>query len=306
MLRRREVLLVKEESTYRTDSVPTGSNAVFVSNLQYSSNARQNERPGVKLTKNPYKTVFGGRTVQLTFMVEMKGSGSAGTAPEMDVLLQICGLLKTVNSGTSVVYTPLSSQNKSATIYYYQDGKLHKLLGCIGTLELNLAAGEFGKLNFTITGHPAADTDVALPSPTYVSTTPPIVASATLTVGGYAAICGNVKMMLNGKVAIPPDVNQANGWGQLRVTDWDIAGSIDPEDVLVATKNWYSLWEAGTNMAINIGAIGSTAGNRYTLAMPACSFSNIQEQERDGISTLEIGFKCVETSGDDEITLTFN
>ncbi|MCK7495178.1 MAG: hypothetical protein MZW92_31855 [Comamonadaceae bacterium] len=44
--------------------------------------------------------------MQLTFDVEIKGSGAAGTAPELGVLLKGCGFGETVVAVTSVTYAP--------------------------------------------------------------------------------------------------------------------------------------------------------------------------------------------------------
>lgn len=305
MLRRREVILAKLETTYRVDPTPLPSNAVFVNNLQYSNNARQNPRPGVKLTMGPLQQIFGGRTVQLTFECEIKGSGTIDVAPELGPLFQICGLLETVNTAASVVYTPSSSGTKSATIYYYQDGKLKKLHGCVGNMEIDAKSGEIPMVKFTITGHPGTETDTALPSPTYDTTVPPIFVNAGVSIGGYSPVLSQLNLNMNNVIGIPPDVNQANGWGQIRITDRDPAGTVDPEDTLIAAVNWYEVWEDGTKAPINTGTIGSTEGNRWRLQMPACVFRGIDEGEREGISVISINFGALETAGDDQLTLTF-
>ncbi len=157
MLTSREVILVKLETTYQQDpGLAAASDAVLVEQPSWANEgARMIERPVVKPTFGKKQQVYGGSLKTITFACEVKGSGTAGTAPEIGALLQSCSLAETVVASTSVTYAPVSTpaSQKSVTVYYYQDGMLRKLYGCRGDVTFNLEAG--GKLmaNFSITGH---------------------------------------------------------------------------------------------------------------------------------------------------------
>lgn len=157
MLTSREVILAKVETTYGQDpGLVAASDAILVEQPSWANEgARMIERPVVKPTFGKKQQVYGGSLKTINFTCEMKGSGTAGTAPEIGALLQACSLGETVVASTSVTYAPVStpSSQKSVTLYYYQDGMLRKLYGCRGDVGFSLEAG--GKLmaNFKMTGH---------------------------------------------------------------------------------------------------------------------------------------------------------
>src|SRR5688572_20173183 len=93
-----EVLLAKLESTYGTDPTPTaGTNAVLVQAPSLSNEGlRMNPRAVVSANINQRQQVYGGRLARIQIPCELKGSGTAGTAPECGVLLRGCAMGETV------------------------------------------------------------------------------------------------------------------------------------------------------------------------------------------------------------------
>lgn len=315
MLKKREIILAKIETTYGTDPTPqAASDAVMVEDLNWShAGARMNERPALRPSLGRLQDAFGGTLLQLTFAAELKGPGvaySASVRPEIDPLLRACGMAATVvttQGQETCTYKPASTLIESCTIYYYRDGKVFKLTGCRGTVEFQLEVGAVGKARFTITGHVADEADAAFPTPTFDSTKPPTVRGGEFKIGGtYAAIISALNVNLNNQVATPPDLNAADGYGEIRITGRDVAGSFDPEDVLVATKPFINNWKAGAAAAITTGVIGGTQYNRYKFDLPAVYYREIAPGERDGITTLDITFGAAESSGDDEVSLVFS
>lgn len=306
MLKNREVILAKIESTYNTDSVPIGSDAVLVSNLTWANEGlRMNDRAAVRANLGKLKQIYGGRLLKVSFDVEIKGSGTAGTAPEFGPLLRACGIGETVAPATSVTYAPASSNHGSCTIYLYRDGKRIILTGCRGNVSGNLDTGAQGKLSFSLTGHVAAETDTAMVTPSYDSTVPVPVLSAGFSVGGYSAVISKLAFDLGNTIATPPSINATDGYAAVQITARDVTGSFDPEDALVATKDWLADLIAGTSRALTTGVIGSTAGNRYQLSMPAIALRDVSPGDRDGVTTYDVTFGAAESSGDDEFSLVF-
>ena len=143
ILTSRAVVTAKVESTYNTDSTPSVSaDAVLVANPSWANEGlRMNERPVVKETLAPEQHVFGGTLKTISFDVEIKGSGVVDTAPDWGVLMKGCAFAETVPGGAgTITYIPSStfSDQKSLTIWYYQNGLLHKLTGCRGNVSFNL------------------------------------------------------------------------------------------------------------------------------------------------------------------------
>ena len=82
---KQEGILVKIETTPGTDAVPTAADdALLVENIGWSfAGARMLERGAVKSTLGKLQPIFAGTLMEITFDVELKGSGTAGVAPEV-------------------------------------------------------------------------------------------------------------------------------------------------------------------------------------------------------------------------------
>lgn len=307
MLVNREVITAKVETTYNTDAVPTGADdAVLVESPSWSNEgAKMIERANVKATLGKDQSIFAGSLKSVSFEMEIKGSGTAGSVPEMAALLRGCGLGETIVASTSVTYAPVSTGHESITIYYYSDGLLHKLTGCRGNASINLEAGGAGKVSFSFTGHNAGVTDTALVSPTYDTTVPAPVINTPFSIGGYSSVINSLSADLANGLSTPTDISSSDGFGEVIITSRDVAGSFDPEQVLKATKDYINEWEAGTLMALSCGVVGSAAGNRYQVTMPAVYYREVGPGDRDGLRTFEVSYGAAESSGDDELSLIF-
>jgi len=129
-LTRKGLIVAAKESTYGTDASPVGADAIKVANinitpLQSDVVSREIIRPFLGNAEQ----LLANQRVELTFDVELTGSGAAGTAPAYGILLEACGMDVATVASTSVTYTPLSASFPSATIYYFNDQIRHKLTG---------------------------------------------------------------------------------------------------------------------------------------------------------------------------------
>lgn len=311
MLTRNEVILAKIESAYGTDSSPTGADAVAVANVisaNVAENARFADRPVVRGGSiGKASPLFGGSLFGLQFDVEVKGSGTAGTAPEWGPLLRSCGFGQTIVASTSVTYAPTSTfgTNTSCTIYYWQDGVRYRITGCRGNVTFRGTVGEVMILSFSMVGNKTAGdpTDTALPTPTLDATTPPTFLGANfLTIGSYNPRFTELTIDMGNQIAPGANANSANGYGEVRISERDVRGTIDPEMTLVATQDWIDDWESGTTRAI--GFSRGTAGNIITVNIPRARYIEPGFDERDGIRTISLGFKAEEsTSLNDELSI---
>ena len=306
MLTNREVILAKIESVYNTDPTPATTDAILVENPSWSlAGLRMVDRNNVKASTATDQKIYGGTLRGISFDVEIKGSGTAGTAPEIGTLLRACGLDETIVASTSVTYAPISTGFESITIYYYQDGILNKITGCRGNASFNLECGNKGMVSFTFTGHDGGTTDVSMVTPSYDSTVPPVFINAPFSIGAYSAVIAGLTFDMANTVATPPDVSATDGYSQIYLTKRDVNGTFSPEMTLVATNDWIGQLKAGTTMALDTGAIGATAGNIYQVTMPAVYYREMSPGDRDGVRTLENTFGAAESSGDDEFSIAF-
>ena len=308
MLIKRQVILVKIEATYGVDPTPTAlADSVLAENLAPAfEGARMHERAPTKPSLGTISKVFGGTLKTMSFDVYLKGSGTAGTAPEIDPLLRACGLGVTNVPVTSDTYAPVSTSIESCTIYWYEDGLEHKLIGCRGNVSFAITAGEPGKLSFTMTGHYTKATDVSLVSPTYDSTVPPSVISlSNFLLDSVAFNVAAITLDMGIVLAMPADITGVDGYGDITITDRAPTGSIDPLSTLIATYDWVTKWQADTVAALTTGAVGGTAGNKWTLACPTIQYTEPAPGDRDGIITRQVAFAANENAGDDEMSLAF-
>lgn len=314
MLINREVLLAKIESSYGVDPTPVaGTDAVLVENPSWSNEgARMNERPAVRSSLGSLQQVYGGALMTVAFDIELKGPGTAYSAsvkPEMATLLRACGFGETIDTtggSEKATYAPVSTALESCTIYYFQDGTRFVLTGCRGNVSFNLEVGAVPKASFTMTGHVAGPTDVAVPAPTYDSAVPPPVIGGAFTIDAFAAVIGALAFDMSNAMSFPPDLSAADGFGEIQITKRDVNGSFDPEHELVAAEDFIGNWKTGKSMVLATGSIGSTQYNKFKMDMPAVYYRETAPGDRDGIRTLENAFGAVESAGDDEVSIEFS
>lgn len=309
MLRRLMPILGKTEVTYNTDPVPVaGTNAILMENPQWSfDSARLYERTPLRASLAPLKPLYAGTLMSLKFDVEIKGSGTAGTAPEIGPLLTACGMSETVVASTSVTYKPSStvSTHKSITFYVYQDGVRVNMTGTRGQVSGVNMVGESGKMSFTFIGHFVSRTDVALVTPTYSAQVPVPLIGIPFLVDSYSAIIRKIDWDLGNEIAKIGNIAATDGYGEIRINSRKLGGSLDPEQVLAATYNFVTKWNTGAAVTLDTGLVGSVAGNRWKITMPAVTYTEVGQGEEAGVLTHDLKFQGLESAGDDDLSIVF-
>lgn len=311
---KRELVQAEIESTYGTDPTPAATDSVLVRNITHGADRlRMVRRGAIRTSLGELQQIYGGMLQAISFECEVKGSGAAGTAPEIAPLLRACGLLETVNAGVSVVYAPRSSSIESCTIHYYEAGAgantqvRHILNGCRGNLELVYTAGDILLARFTMLGKRAANpTDQTLPTPTYDSTVPVAIRGMSTTIGAVSGlVIQNYTLNLNNEVAVTDDVNDAEGFGQIFIGGRDPTIELNRHNELVATIAPWADLTAGTARAFATGNLGPV-GNRVTLAAGQMHYRGLTKGDDNGVRTVASTFGLHETATtDDEFSLTF-
>lgn len=306
------IFLAKLETVIGTDPTPTvGSNAVEVRNLKMGYSAAVLTRDNIRGNISQVAPVIGSRFVDISFDVEMKGSGAVGTAGQLSAILQACSFAETASAGSSVVYLPTSVQNaKTITIYVYNldagSARLHKITACVGNVSFKIDAGQIAIASFTMKGKYNLPTDVALPStPTYESTTPPAVENAAFSLNSVTSLIlkslgidmGNVTSTLD-------DISSPNGINKFIVSARMPKGTFAPEAALVVGYDWWSDWVASTKRALSV-TVGATAGNIITITAPKVVIDSIKDGDNQGVLTTDNSFQLGLNAGDDEIQIKF-
>jgi hypothetical protein len=308
LLTRKRLILAKAEATYGTDPTPTGSaNAILVRNLDIvplQSDIVQREL--IRPYLGNYEQLLAQTRVQVTFEVELAGSGAAGTAPAYGPVLKACGLSETVVATTSVTYAPVSSSFSSVTIYFYQDGIRHIVTGARGTFTLNGQVGAIPTIAFTMTGIYNAPTDTALATPTYANQATPLIFkngnTTSFSAFSYSGALQSIDLNIGNEIVYRELIG---GTKEVLITDRKPAGTMSIEAVLLATKNYFTVSTGSTTGSISFQH-GTTAGNIATLTMAQSDLADASYADMNGIAMMNLPYVATPTAaGNDELSLAY-
>jgi len=304
-------ILAKTESSYGSDSTPTGSaNAIQVSAVEINpAESEVLSRDLIRSYLGNSPQLIANTRVSVTFTVEYSGSGAAGTAPKYGPLLEACGFGETIVSSTSVTYAPISTTPESVTIYVNSDGILHKVTGARGTFALSLNANQIPVYNFTMTGQYVAPTDTAAPTLTFSNQADPEIFNDTNTTAftlfsATGLALQSAEIDLGNEVVYRELVNSSK---DVLITNRAATANFVVEAPALSVKDFFALSVAGTSGNLSI-VHGATAGNIITLSSPSTGLSlgNPTYSEDQGIVMLNIPTTMVPSSaGNNELTLAY-
>lgn len=308
-LTRKRLIQVKIESTYGTDSSPTGTDALLVRNLEITPiEADVVSRDLIRPYFGNSPQLLANSRVSITFQVELAGSGTAGTAPRYGHLLKSCAMTETIVASTSVTYTPRSDfpAGTSATIYFNNDGIRHIMTGCRGTFAINAEVGQIPTIDFTMVGVYNAPTDTPLPSVTYSAQASPLIFrqgnTSAFQFFSYAGCLQSVSFDMGNETVYRELVGCTK---EIIITNRASNGTVMIEAPALGTKDFFNL--AQTETTGNLTFLhGTTAGNRVTLTAGQCDVSNPTYADQDGVQMLSIPYVAVPTTaGNDEVSIAF-
>lgn len=295
------LLLAKLEATKGTDSVPVvGTDAIRIKTGKIVLSQDSVAVNSIKQTMGNLPHLVGKQTVQLDVEVDLKGSGAAGTPPEVADLLLACGLVETIVAVTSAAYDPSTAVGKSISIYWYEDGLLWKLIGAVGKCSLSAQIGAITSLKFTFNAAYAVPTVVACPTGAVYQSAAPLVMSsadiindgAVIKVGAFSLDDGNA--IQHHYTTAQSEFVVSNRMPKVKIT----------KDSISTAAEWTAL-NAGTNAALS-ATFGTAAGNRLVVSAPVARREGVTNAARGERPTLETSWALYESAGDDQFKLLFN
>jgi hypothetical protein len=309
---KRQAIGIKQESTQGTAVVPaTATDYILVEDVTLTVEKEVLQRDYRRPSLDKLSHVIGERYCKVSFKKELVGSGTRGDATiagfvGLDAALQACGLTSTPSAATSITYAPTSTAasanffgpGKSVTIEIYKDGLKHIVNGCLGNPKLMIEEGKFGYWEFEFQGVYTDPTDVAVPTPTIVNVSPPIIFGATVAVQTYAAILSKFEIDFGNKVSKRQDAASATGIKGFVITDRDPKGSVQIEAESVATHNFFNKLMTSAEASTSI-VIGATSGNIHTFTMAKSQYNDVQYQNRDNFLDFQIPLQFNQNTGDD-------
>jgi hypothetical protein len=291
---RNTVVLAKVETTASTDAAPAGAtDAVLVTDMSITPLDAQNiDRNLIRGFFGASEQLVGPGSVKVSFSVELAGSGTAANAPAWGTLMKAAacaeGLLSTP---ARVEYTPVSTGLKTVTIYYYDDGVLHKLLGVMGTWTLTGKVGERPMLKFEFVGLDGGISAAAPSGTTYAAWKTPVAMTKAnvvdITLGAtYAtgALSGGtpysstgLELVAGNAVAFTALLSNEG----VDINDRQSAGSMELD--LTAAQEVAFMAQVKANTTQSLGfTIGSAAGNKIIIHAPAIQLINPKKTEKNG------------------------
>ena len=310
------VVLAKVETTQGTDAVPTGANnAIEVSNLSITPvDANLININTVKPWLGGSQSLLGTSAVKCSFEVLMAGSGVAGTAPAWGQLLLGCAMAETTNliAPARVDYSPITDLLKTLSIYYYDDGLLHKMLGTMGNWSISLKSGDVPKIKFDFTGIDGIP--VAAANPGAVLTNwkqPPAITKANVTDINLG--CTYAAGALNGgtlfsSTGLTLDAGNAVAFNPLLgaetvvLTDRDVKGTMELD--LTAAQEATYIANAKANTLTSLGFIfGLTAGNKMLIYAPAVQLQSPKKVDFNGQRLVGFDLRLNPLAGNDELRI---
>jgi hypothetical protein len=260
------------EIAYATAVTLTGTDAVLTRGLQISpfegeAIDRELDRPQFGASGK----IHVGQYVVVTFMVEMVGSGTLGTAPAYGALLQGCHMLETVVAATSVEYTPNSDDTSSMTMRFNLDGIDHLIVGARGSAKFKIDANQIPYIEFRFVGIYADPTATAALSPTgwsgYIMPQP-ISFAGTTAFQFYGITSGWQLRAFELDQGNQVEYFEGPGEQVVDVTDRDSKGSLTTLLRAVGTFNPFTQARNNATGALLI-THGTVAANRWHLSAPA-------------------------------------
>ena len=313
---RKTVILAKVETVTGTDSAPTGTaNALQVSNLSITPLEANNiDLDYIRAFFGNTESLVGAASVQCSFSVNLAGAGAAATAPPWGALMLGCGNSETLGltAAVRVEYQPVTDILKTLTIYWYDDGVLHKLIGCFGTVQLMAKSGEAPMLTFNFTGIDGGVTAVANVAPTLTAWKTPVPITkanvtdiqigCTYTAGalsaGTAYNSTGLTLDWGNAVAFAPLLTTE----QVVLTDRKMVGTLSLD--LTAAQEVSMMATVKSNATQSIGfVIGNTTGNKIMLHMPAVQLINPKKEDFNGMRLIGFDMRVLPVSGNDELRI---
>ncbi len=307
-----KTLLAKLEASYGVDPLPVGTDGIQTKNLQVNpyigdTISRDLDRESLgaqeQININPH--------VEVTFDVELAGSGTAGAAPAYGSLLKACGFDETVSAGVDVQYSPVSSNFPSVALYYLQRNdaggfQQQTITGCRGSVSITVDLAGIPVLQFRFLGFYQTPSDVvnitvdnsAFVDPVYVSHD-----NTSLTIGAYSARASAFSIDMANELSM----RNVTGARYVNLFDRAPSGQTTIDAPALSAKDFYALVEShnGTTKEAVALTHGTLAGNIVEISAPQVQFTTITHADSAGELAYQLGMSFLPASGNDEIAFAF-
>jgi hypothetical protein len=239
--------------------------------------------------------------------VEIKGSGVAGTAPELAPLLRARRLRRDARRRhVGDLQADLhAGDHKSQSMYFYDDGLLLKMTGAMVKPSFDLQVGKDGMSASRRSATSSRSPTSALPSATYVTAAPPMLINVPFTIGSYAAIITKLAFDMGNEIALPESISATDGYGQVQISGRNLTGSFNPQRVTVATKDFISHLEGRHAARPRHRRDRRHGGQPLPDHHAGDDLHGAGRSNEKNVGTYDSKFQAAENTGDDEVSIVF-
>jgi len=313
MIRSRQQIAIKQEANAGTIETLANTNVILhTGDAEFETDITMTPRAAMTASLSPRGSVVGQQMAKIRFKMFIRAR-STGTAPTTDATagdyaLPFIGCGATAaysgaNPNEIATWTPSSATitdettGAYCTVGLHMDGKLYRIHGAQGNCKLTFNVGQPILAEFGFTGIYNAPTDAALlATPTYPTAIEPAFLGASLSlIGSYAtARVGSMSFDFGNQIAMRPYPNTTTGFFTAQIVSRNPTGSIDPEEVLAATNNFWTQLTAGTLGAITTGIFpsGGTNYNTFNFTVPNAAYTKVGLGNRDGVALAPVEFEA--------------
>jgi len=286
LLTRRSFIAFDVESTTGTPLTLDATDAttkVINPTIEPNINMIERDLAGYAAADTSLLGAMGGRA---TFEIPVVGKGSSGVPEWATRLLPACGWKFTASTAAFDI-----TDETTLTITMWEDGFKRSLAGARGTCSFVFTNGQATMARFEFTGKYLDEADDTIIAPTLATTVPPRWSNTSgLTLDSYALKANTMTINLGSAVQLREDPNDnvsggngGTGYCAAALTMARPTFSVDPEMVLVATKDWYNSLVTQGTLAL-VATVGTAANNIITFTASAAQITSKGRADRNGIA----------------------
>lgn len=197
------------------------------------------------------------------------------------------------------MYAPASTSLKTITDYLYKNNsgtgnaRLQKMIGAAANLSFAVQTRQTGKFTATLRGMLSAPQDVANPTgAVFDAVRPRPLRDADAFLGGANVCFRNFSLDFGNQITQGDCPGAVFGYDPARITDRRATGRINPQMVTLSQRDAFADMVAGTTKQLWLNW-GETAGNRFSIYLPAIAYTGNEEEDLDGIAGDGLPFEAV-------------
>ena len=233
-------------------------------------------------------------TADLSFGVELAGSGTAGTAPAWGKIMQMGGFAETVVAAATgvtarVEYAPIQTGFKSATVFAEQNDRLERYYYLMAALKMGFVVGEIASLDVAAKGLVTSVAAGSLGTKTFTPWRRGLAVGAINTSKMSLGSVGYANGALSGGTAYDfksynldcgQDVQILELASRQTVSIYDFKPRVELVVDLTPVQHAQFVADMKNGQTLGLGFThGSAAGARVLTHHPRCVIADIEDQE---------------------------